>query len=278
MSGAARARRRRGSSDAAMPLVEHLRELRRRLLVSVVFILIGSVVAWIFYDPLFAVLRQPFDRIVESAQAQGRDVQLVLAGVADPFTLQLQVSVVAGVILTTPLWLFQLWRFLMPGLHKRERRWAYVFAVSATPLFLLGAAVAWWALPTGLEILFGFTPEGVANFVQVNRYISFLLRIVLVFGIGFLLPFVVVMLNFAGVLSGAKVLSWWRYLIVGVFVFSAIATPTGDPVNLLLLAGPMTILMAGAIGISVANDKRRARRGLRREDWSAIGDDEISPL
>jgi sec-independent protein translocase protein TatC len=259
-----------------MPLVEHLRELRRRILVSLAAIIIGSVIAWMVYEPLFEFLRQPFEQVVNSAQAQGRDVQLVLSGVADPFTLRLQVSVVAGLLLATPIWLFQLWRFLMPGLHARERRWAYVFAAAATPLFLLGAALAVWVLPIGLELLFGFTPDGVANFVQVNRYISFLLRTVLVFGIGFLLPFVVVMLNFAGVLSGSRVLSWWRYLVVGVFVFAAVATPTGDPVNLVLLAGPMTVLVAGAIGICLLNDRRRALRAGAQN--APLSDDEASPL
>ena len=245
-----------------MPLIEHLRELRRRILVSLISIATGAVVGWIFYDPLFTWLRTPFDQVVEAAQRQGRDVQLVLSGVADPFTLQMQVSAAVGLVISAPIWLFQLWRFLMPGLQKRERMWAYIFMASATPLFVAGALLALWVLPTGLEILFGFTPDGVANFIQVNRYISFMIRMVLVFGLGFLLPFVIVMLNFAGVLTGKRVLSWWRFMIVGVFVFAAIATPTGDPVNLMLLAGPMTLLMGLAIGIALLNDRRRERKGL----------------
>lgn len=271
--------RRRSDPGAAMPLVDHLRELRRRLILSVSVIALGAIAAWIFYDPLFAAIRSPFDAVVEQARAEGRDVELVLAGVADPFTLRLQVSAVAGVVVSSPLWLFQLWRFLVPGLHKRERRWAYLFAATATPLFLMGAALAFVVLPYGLDVLFGFTPEGVANFVQVNRYISFLLRIILVFGSGFLLPFIVVMLNAAGVLSGARILSWWRQLIVGVFVFAAVATPTGDPVNLMLLAAPMSLLLGAAIVISLLNDRRRARRALAAgTDWSQVDDDEASPL
>lgn len=263
-----------------MPLSEHLRELRRRLVVCILAILAGAVLAWIFYTPLFDIIRAPFDRVVEAAKAQGRDVELVLAGVADPFTLQIQVSAVAGVVLATPVWLFQLWRFLMPGLEKRERRWAYVFMATASPLFFAGAALAWWVLPTGLNLLFGFTPEGVANFVQVNRYISFMLRTIIVFGISFLLPFVVVMLNFAGVLTGRKVLSYWRGMILGVFLFAAVATPTGDPINLMLLAGPMTVLLMIAIGICLINDRRRIRKGTLTPDgdYAAWADDEISPM
>lgn len=262
-----------------MPLVEHLRELRRRLFISILAIFLGAVVSWIFYGPLFDWLRQPFDQVVADAAAEGRDVQLVLGGVADPFTLQVQISAAAGLVLAAPVWLFQLWRFLMPGLEKRERFWAYIFMASATPLFIAGAALALWVLPTGLAILFGFTPEGVANFIQVNRYISFMIRMVLVFGLGFLLPFVIVMLNFAGVLTGKRVLSWWRGMVVGVFVFAAVATPTGDPVNLLLLAGPMTVLMVLAIGIALLNDRRRVRKGLAPGSaWASLSDDEASPL
>lgn len=262
-----------------MPLVEHLRELRRRIIISLAAIIVGAIISWVFYEPLFGWLREPFDQVVADAQRQGRDVQLVLAGVADPFTLQLQISAAAGLILTAPVWLFQLWRFLMPGLEKRERLWAYIFMGSATPLFLAGAALALWVLPTGLQILFGFTPEGVANFVQVNRYISFMIRMVLVFGVGFLLPFVIVMLNFAGVLTGKRVLSWWRSMVLGVFVFAAVATPTGDPVNLMLLAGPMTVLMVLAIGIALLNDRRRRRKQKATgTDWESLPDDEASPL
>lgn len=262
-----------------MPLVEHLRELRRRILISIAAVFVGALIAWVYYGPLFAWLREPFDQVVADAAKQGRNVELVLAGVADPFTLQLQISAAAGVVLSAPIWLFQLWRFLMPGLQKRERMWAYIFMGSATPLFLAGAALALWVLPTGLQILFGFTPEGVANFIQVNRYISFMIRMVLVFGLGFLLPFVIVMLNFARVLTGKRVLSWWRAMVVAVFVFAAIATPTGDPVNLLLLAGPMTLLMVLAIGIALLNDRRRIRKGIAPGSaWASLSDDEASPL
>ena len=263
-----------------MPLAEHLRELRQRILVSMGGIAVGLVVTWIFYNPIFTFIRQPFDRVVEQAAAEGRNVELVLGGVADAFTLQLQLSALGGLLLASPLWLFQLWRFLMPGLERRERKWAYIFAITATPLFFAGSFLGWIVLPAGLDILLGFTPQGVENLIQVNRYLSFLIRVVVVFGIGFLLPFVLVMLNFAGVLTGEKILSWWRGLIVGIFLFAAIATPTGDPVNLMLLAAPMIVLVALAIGISLLNDKRRRRKGLMGEslDYRTIGDDETSPL
>jgi sec-independent protein translocase protein TatC len=225
-----------------MPLSSHLRELRSRLVKAGLSIAIGMVIGWIYYDRLFAWLSSPFSSVVTQAQAEGRVVTLALTGVADPFVLQMQVVAVAGVILAAPVWLYQMWRFATPGLHRYERRWAIGFTAVAAPLFLGGALLAYAVLPIGLQILFGFTPAGVENIVSVDKYLSFFLRMVLVFGVGFLIPLFLVLLNFAGVLSGKRLLSWWRWIIVIVLVFAAVATPTGDPVNLALLAAPIYVL------------------------------------
>lgn len=262
-----------------MPLTEHLRELRSRLVKSGLAIAIGMVVGWIYYPQLFAWLSAPFMGAVEQARDEGREVTLALTGVADPFVLQMQIAAIAGVVLAAPVWLYQLWRFVTPGLHRNERRWAIGFVAVAFPLFLGGVALAYAVLPLGLQVLLGFTPENVENIVSVDRYLSFFIRTVLVFGVGFLLPLLLVLLNFAGVLSGRRLLSWWRWIIIAVILFAAIATPTGDPINLLLLAGPILLLVAVAVGISLLNDRRRARRRSRDgEDFSHLADDEISPL
>ena len=166
----------------------------------------------------------------------------------------------AGLVLSAPVWLYQLWRFVTPGLHRNERRWAVGFAAVATPLFLAGVALAYTVLPYGLQILLGFTPENVENIVSVDRYLSFFIRTILVFGVGFLVPLLLVLLNFAGVLPGRQLLGWWRWIIIIVIVFAAVATPTGDPINLMLLAGPILVLVMIAVGIALLNDKRRARR------------------
>jgi sec-independent protein translocase protein TatC len=182
-------------------------------------------------------------------------------------------------VLAAPVWLYQLWRFVTPGLHKNERRWAIGFVAVAFPLFLGGVALAYAVLPLGLQVLLGFTPDNVENIVSVDRYLSFFIRTVLVFGVGFLVPLLLVLLNFAGVLTGRRLLSWWRWIIIAVILFAAIATPTGDPINLLLLAGPILILVAVAVGVCLLNDRRRARRrGRDAEDFSDLADDEISPL
>jgi len=184
---------------------------------------------------------------------------------------------VAGLALSAPVWLYQLWRFVTPGLHRNERRWAIGFAAIATPLFAAGITLAYLVLPFGLEILLGFTPENVENIVSVDKYLSFFLRTILVFGVGFLTPLLIVLLNFAGILSGKRLLSWWRWIIFTVFIFSAVATPTGDPINLLLLATPILILVVLAVAVSLLNDRRRARKS-RDTDFSELDDDEISPL
>lgn len=264
--------------SAAMPLTEHLAELRSRLVKSGIAILIGMVIGWIYYPQLFAWLSAPFNDVVEQARSEGRDVTLALTGVADPFVLQLQVSAVAGLLISAPVWLYQLWRFVTPGLHRHERRWALGFVAVAFPLFAMGVALAYWVLPLGLQILFGFTPENVENIVAVDRYLSFFLRTILVFGVGFLTPLLIVLLNFAGVLSGKRLLSWWRWIIFTVFVFAAVATPTGDPINLMLLAGPILVLVILAVAIALLNDRRRARRAAREPDFSHLSDDEASPL
>ena len=265
--------------SAAMPLTEHLRELRNRLVKSAIAIAIGMVIGWIYYPQLFAWVSAPFESVVAQAQADGHEITLALTGVADPFILQIQLSAVAGVVLAAPVWLYQLWRFVTPGLHGHERRWAIGFAAAATPLFAAGVMLAYTVLPYGLQVLFGFTPDGVENIVSVDKYLSFFIRTILIFGVGFLVPLLLVLLNFAGVLTGRRLVGWWRWIIIIILVFAAIATPTGDPINLLLLAVPIYLLVLVAVGICLLNDRRRARRRKGVDiDYSTLDDDETSPL
>lgn len=259
-----------------MPLVEHLRELRGRLVKAGLAIFAGMVVGWIYYDAIFRWLSAPFEDVVEQARAEGREVTLALTGVADPFVLQLQISALTGILLSSPIWIYQLWRFVTPGLHRHEKKWAIAFVAVAVPLFASGVALAYFVLPYGLEILFGFTPANVENIVAVDRYLSFFIRMVLVFGVGFLAPLFLVALNFANVLTGRKLLSWWRWIIFFTFIFAAVATPTGDPINMMLLAAPIMALMSMAIAVCLLNDRRRARRG--GTSYSEWDDDEASPL
>ncbi len=255
----------------------HLRELRSRLFKAFLAIAVGAVVGWVFYDPLFEFLKSPVQRIVDDAQRQGLDLRLVLTGVTQAFTLQVRVSVMAGVVLAAPVWIYQLWAFVTPGLHRHERRYAFAFLAAAVPLFFAGIAVAFLVLPKGMALLFGFTPEGVGNYLPVDTYLSFLIRTVLVFGLGFLLPVFIVGLNLVGVLSADNLRNTWRWTVLGVFLFAAVATPTGDPITMALLALPILVLMGVAFVIAYLNDRRRARRS-DEPDYDALDDDAASPI
>lgn len=266
---------RKRDPNAEMTLIEHLRELRNRLFQVVSFLVVATIVGWFIYDFTFDLLKRPIDFAIADAAAEGRVIGLVLAGVADAFTLQLKVSATFALIVTAPVWLWHLWRFITPGLQQKERRYGMIFMFTALPLFFGGVWLAYTVLPLAMDLLLGFTPQGVSNLLPVDRYLNFFLRTLIVFGLGFLAPVVIVMLSLANVVAGSTMMKYWRQVIMVVVVFGAVATPTGDPLNMMLLAGPMLILVFGAIGIAVIIDKRRGRT----QEWSdSLGDDEASPL
>ena len=266
---------RKRDPNAEMTLIEHLRELRNRLFQVVSFLVVATIVGLFIYDFTFYLLKRPIDFAIADAAAEGREIGLVLAGVADAFTLQLKVSATFALIVTAPVWLWHLWRFITPGLQQKERRYGMIFMFTALPLFFGGVWLAYTVLPLAMDLLLGFTPQGVSNLLPVDRYLNFFLRTLIVFGLGFLAPVVIVMLSLANVVAGSTMMKYWRQVIMVVVVFGAVATPTGDPLNMLLLAGPMLILVFGAIGIAVLIDKRRGRT----QEWSdSLGDDEASPL
>ena len=249
--------------DGSMSLFEHIAELRYRLIVIALTIIVGTVVAWFFRDVLTNVIFYPYEAAAEALKAKNPNaqIQLVNNGVASPFTLALKVSALAGTMLTTPIWLYQLWAFVVPGLLAKEKKWTLIFLGSATPLFLAGVAVGYYVMPKGLVVLLGFTEDGITNLQDVNQFLSFLMRFMLVFGVAFLIPEVVLVLNIVGVLK-AKYLSKYRSLIIfGTFVFGAVATPSTDPFSMLALALPMTALFIVAEVIAHALDRRKLRRG-----------------
>ena len=264
--------------EGRMPLVEHLRELRNRLVKAVLAIVAMMVVAWIFYDPLFALLTEPFESSIEALAAE-RDIDatLTLAGPADPFTLQIKIALVGGVVLSSPVWLYQLWAFVVPGLHRQERRWSMVFGAIAGPLFIAGVLLGFLILPKAIEILISFTPADVSNLVQVDRYLSFVLRMLLVFGIAFEIPLFVVLLNLAGVVSSASLARYRAWIVIGTFVFAAVATPSTDPITMLFLALPMTgLFLVSELIARLVDRSRRPRSG--EPDYAALSDDETSAL
>jgi sec-independent protein translocase protein TatC len=257
-----------------MPLLEHLRELRSRLAKACLAVVVGSVLALVFVEALLGFLTAPFEEVA-AAQGDRGAITLTFTDVTSPFTFQVRIALYAGLVLTCPIWLYQLWAFLVPGLERRERRYTYLFIGCAVPLFLGGIALGYILLPTALGLLFGVTPAGFANLPTADRYLSFVLRMLLVFGVAFLLPVFMVLLNAIGVLPARRIRSSWRGALFGIFVFAAVASPTGDPLSLLFLAAPMCLLYVLALAVTFWLDRRR--RG-DEPDYDALGDDELSPL
>ena len=260
-----------------MPLMDHLRELRSRIFKALIAVLLATVVCWVYYRQIFDFIVAPIVAVEDKLEAQGTEVDLILTGVTAAFMLQVKVSLLAGFIVASPVWIYQLWAFITPGLHKHERRYALLFLLFAVPLFLAGVAFAIWVMPKGLGILIGFAPEQVSAFLTVDGYLTFVIRMVTVFGLGFLMPVVIVALNFIGILTAAAIRRTWRWTFIGVFVFAAVATPTPDPFSMLLLATPLLLLILLAFGICLLNDRRRGRLS-GDPDHERLSDDEASSI
>jgi len=266
--------------EGRMPLMEHLRELRKRVTISVLAVLAGTVVAFFFYDELFRFVTGPFEDIRQEYKDRGGNVSLNFGGIGDPFTYALKICAMAGIFAASPVWMYHLWAFVAPGLHRRERRWGLAFVAVAVPLFLGGAALAYLFLPKGFDLLIGFNPdpERVANIISLNDYLSFVLRMFLVFGIAFVMPVFLVGLNLVGVITGRTLLKAWRTVILGTFVFAAVATPSGDPWTMSALAVPMLLLFYIAVAVCFATDRRRRLSASPDSDYTGLSDDETSPL
>ncbi len=267
-----------------MPLAEHLRELRNRLAKAMLAIVLVTIVAAFYYNDIINFFTKPvldsvgcpksFAELAKMPKGDdGQCAQITINGLLAPFTLALKVSLMAGVVLASPVWLYQLWAFVAPGLHKSEKKYAYAFVGTGVPLFFGGAFFAYKVLPTTAKVLIDFTPNGVSNLLPLDDLLDLVTRMVVVFGLSFELPLLLVMLNLTGVLTGKRMLGWWRGMIMGITVFAALATPSTDPLTMLALAGPIWILYFGAVVFSLLNDRRKKRR-----EAEGPGDDEASDL
>ncbi|MFC9177802.1 MULTISPECIES: twin-arginine translocase subunit TatC [Streptomyces] len=274
------ARKQEKDDEGRMPLLDHLRELRNRLLKAVLAIVIAFIGAAFFHKEIFEFLMKP---ILDSVGCKnGMDTmvngrpcaEMTTNGLLSPFTIALKVSLMSGVLLATPVWLYQLWAFVAPGLHQKEKRYSLGFVAAGVPLFAAGAYLAYAILPQTAEIMLGFTPANVTNLLPLDDFLDLITRMVIVFGLAFELPLLLVALNMTGVLSGSRMLRWWRGMIVGLTIFAAFATPGGEPISMLLLAGPLSLLYFIAVGFSLLNDKRRKRNSPDAE----LSDDEASEL
>ena len=249
-----------------MPLVEHLRELRNRFLISMGAIVVAAIAAWTWYEPILNNLTEPLRQ---------KNGEVNYAAITDPIAVQIQVSLFIALIVSSPVWIYQLWAFIVPGLKKNEKLTALAFMLSAIPLFIAGCWLAYVTLPKAVVILLGFTPSEGVNIIPASDYLTFATRFIIAFGCAFLLPVFLVGLNMIGLLPARMMLSGWRFAVVALFIFSAFITPTPDPWTMFGLALPMCALYFAAYGVAALLDRRKQRS---RPDWSGLPDDQASPL
>ena len=266
--------KRKANSEGRMPLREHLRELRKRVVRAALGLILGAIAGWFLFEPVLAALVLP---VREVADAQDIGVNLNIATLVGAFDLKLKVALFIGVIVSSPVWTYQLWAFVTPGLTRKERRYALAFVLSAVPLFAAGAGLAYLFLGNAVRFLVEFTPTDVENLLNLQDYLSFVMRIILAFGLSFLVPVVLVALNFTGLVSARAMIGAWRWIVVVAFTFAAIATPTPDVLSMFFLALPLLALFGLAVGIAWLNDRRR-QRSSREPEYAGLDDDEASSL
>jgi len=264
-----------------MPLREHLVELRSRLVKALVFVALGMIAGWVLYPHILEILKEPYcalppDRRFPPDRVPGQ-CQLLFTGPLDGFMLRFKVAGIAGAVLSAPFWLYQLWAFVTPGLRRNERRWTVVFVLATTLLFAAGTVLSYLTVSKALNLLVNVAGEGTVAAIEVTRYLGFVTTMLLVFGVSFELPLVVVLLNLVGILSYRRLLRWQRMAIFLIFVFAAVATPSQDPISMCMLAIPMCLLFEGAVLVAWIHDRRKDRREAA-ESFRDLPDDVASPL
>ncbi|MFE7120702.1 twin-arginine translocase subunit TatC [Streptomyces sp. NPDC057654] len=282
------ARKKEKDPEGRMPLAEHLRELRNRLAKAVLAIVVVAIVAAFYYKDIVELFKQPIEDAigckVSFAELATKDKRqtcgnITMSGLMGPFSLMIKVSLMSGLVVASPVWLYQLWAFLAPGLHRTEKKYALSFVAAGAPLFAAGGFFAYKIMPAASTVLIEFTPSGVDNLLPLDELIDFITRLVVVFGLSFELPLLLVMLNLGGILTGRRMLGWWRGMIMGVTVFAAVATPSVDPFSMLMLAVPIVMLYFIAVFIALFNDKRkRAANPDADLDPDEASDLDLTPL
>jgi sec-independent protein translocase protein TatC len=260
------------ASDGSMTLFEHLKELRGRLFKASLGIAIGTAVGLYFALDMFNFLTAPYCQIQEHAGHTTSCLMSAGGGPLDPFLIKLKVGLYLGLLASAPVWLYQLWAFIAPGLHKRERRYTYMFTAIAVPLFAAGVVLAHLIVTKTLHLF--LTLPGYTVISDINGYYDFVTNMMLLFGIAFEFPLLIVMLNLVGMVSGRRLLAWWRPAVFLMFLFGAIVTPTPDPFSMSILAGCMALLYFAAVGFALLNDKRKGRN----RPYADLDDDEVSSL
>lgn len=245
------------SPEGRMSLGEHLVEFRRRLFLSVAGIAITAVGGFFIADFVWAALSAPLEVVAESSS---RLAQINYTSISEAFDTKLAIAITVGVVVSSPLWLWQIWAFITPALVRKEKMYAVGFLVSAIPLFLAGCAAGWWVFPHVVEVMTGFAPDGTTTLLTARYYLDFSIKFILAIGVGFVLPVFLVLLNFTGVMSAASIIKGWRWAILLITLFTAIATPAADVLSMFLLAIPMVFLYYVAAFIAHLHDRRKAKR------------------
>ena len=268
---------RKSNDEGRMPLIEHLRELRNRLVKAALALLVAMVIGFVFFHPIWNFATHPFCSATINGKTGCHKVgdQLVVTGVFDPFMLRVKVAFLVGLILASPVWLYQIWAFIAPGLYRREKKWAYLFVAVAAPLFAAGAVLAYFVMSRGLMYLLGLSPHNVLVLPSIDTYLSYFQGMILGFGLAFELPLALVILNVAHILTHARFARWRRLMLFAAFLFAGIANPSPDPISMLLLAVPCVVLVEVAEVVIYFNDRRRARIP---DPYAGLADDEVAPL
>jgi sec-independent protein translocase protein TatC len=275
----ARPRRRPAHPDESrMTLVEHLTELRGRLVKSVLALAVATIAAFIFFEPILTFLQRPYCDLPSNLRFPpgGEDCQLYVTGILDQFMIRLRVAMMTGAVASAPVWLWQLWQFVTPGLHPKERRWAVPFIASSILLFGAGAVFAYFTLDNGLQFLLGVGGDRITPILTVDKYLSFVTLMLLAFGVSFEFPLLMMFLNIVGVTPTYKLRKWRRAMFFGLCVFAAVITPSQDPFTFLAMWLPLCGSYEFVILFGRLRDRLRKRRDPESTDqWD---DDEVSPL
>ena len=267
--------KRQENPDGRMPLMDHLRELRNRVVKVSIAIIAGAIVSWVFFDRIWDFMQRPYCRAVGYCKVNTLGHSLFISNVMDGFYLHIKVSIIAGAVITSPIWLYQLWAFIAPGLYAREKRWTYAFLGSAVPLFALGCFFAFLAMSRGLKFFLSMA-GGLTALFTADSYIGYWIAMIVGIGLCFEVPLFLVMLNMARVVTHERFRKWRRLIIFLVFVFAGIASPSPDPLTMLLLGGVVVVLVEAAEVIIYLNDKRYARN--HPDPYAGLADDELSPV
>lgn len=254
MTTTARPKRAR-DTEGKMTLGQHLVELRKRLTMIALGVVVGAVIGWFVSPYIWDAMSAPVHEI-----AKAQNASLNYPNITAAFDLKLEVAIYAGIVISSPMWLYQIFAFLVPGLTRKEKSYTFSFLFTAIPLFLAGCAAGWFVLPHIVGLLTSFAPSGDKTLLVAGDYFSFVLKLVLAIGIAFVLPVFIVLLNFIGIISAKAIIKAWRIALLVILLFTAIATPSADVVSMFLLAIPLVVLYFASAGVAWLHDRRVAKK------------------